>query len=153
MRHWSLKYFFVLILVLIVSCAQANVINQEYIQPPINLTITKDLAGNFTLTFFSDNREGGFSGYGIFQDPSPDVLKTNTPADSVSAAAAFCPLNGQMVYERNVSMYVSAGTAASTAAICNVSNYALTTGNYVALRARVERTTNSWSKATVVLIP
>ena len=135
------------------ACAQANVINQEYIQPPINLTIVKDVSGNFTLTFFSDNREGGFSGYGIFQDPSSDALKINTPADSLTAAAAFCPLNGQMVYERSVSIYVSAGTAAATTVLCNVSNYALTTGNSLALRARVERTTNSWSKPAVVLIP
>ena len=72
------------------ACVQTKRELQEYINSPVNLTISQVAANTYQLSFYSDNREGGFSGYGIFTGASYDSVNTdpqNIPADTASAQA------------------------------------------------------------------
>lgn len=139
------------------SCVQSTKITQEYINAPVNLTMSLVGTQTYQVSFFSDNREGNFGGYGIFTGSSAAALNTaidDMPVD-ISAAQAFCTIGAQATYGTRVAIQIgpaAAGVAAGTA-LCDITTLTLTSGSYIALRARVERTSRAWSAAAIVQVP
>lgn len=139
-----------LIALVFVSCIQSAKTTLEYINPPINLSITQVAAQTYQLSFYSDNREGGFVGYGIFTASSASAVSAY-PANDISAAAVFCANSGQVNYKTTVTIEV--GPSAAAGSICNHTSLVLTPGQFVALRGRVERTEQPWSEAAIAQVP
>lgn len=114
-------------------------------------------AQTYELSFYSDNREGNFAGYGLFTGSSAAALNTsfdtNPPAQT--DAAGFCTLGAQGTYGTVVAIQTGAGatSVATTGEICELTTLTLTSGSYVALRARVERTDKPWSAPAIAQIP
>ena len=125
-------------------------VTAEYINPPINLTISQIAAQTYRLSFYSDNREGGFAGYGIFTAASSESVAAY-PSNDLSSAAAFCSNSGQVNYKTTVTIEV--GPAAAGGSICNITELVLTPGHFVGLRGRVERLEEPWSEAAIAQVP
>jgi len=156
----------VILCVTLVACIQSTKVTQEYINPPINLTITLIATQTYRLSFTSDNREGGFAGYGIFTGASADAVSAE-PGSDITAAQLFCSLTSQGYYAYPVNLQIgpaatgvwSPPTSTTTApdpnvlTLCNFTGNTLTAGNHIALRARVERTTQPWSSAATAIVP
>jgi hypothetical protein len=134
----------------LVSCIQSTKITMEYINPPINLTVTQIAAQTYQISFYSDNREGGFVGYGIFTAGSSSAASVY-PANDIATAAVFCTNSGQVNYKTTVTIEV--GPSAAAGSICNNTALILTPGEYIALRGRVERTEQPWSEAAIAQVP
>jgi len=143
-----LKYIF--LVPVFVSCIQSTKITLEYINPPISLAITQIAAQTYQISFYSDNREGGFVGYGIFTAGSSSSASVY-PANDIATAAVFCTNSGQINYKTTVTIEV--GPSAAGGSICNDTGLVLTSGQYIALRGRVERTEKPWSEAAVAQVP
>lgn len=143
-----------LLVLLLASCIQTTKVVPEYINPPINLTITQVAAQTYRLSFFSDNREGGFAGYGLFTAAAAEEVAAY-PAAAISAAAYFCENSGQPNYRTTVSIEVgpAAGGGGGGGTICNATTLLLTPGQYVGLRGRVERAERPWSEAAIAQVP
>ncbi len=133
-----------------ISCVQMARDTLEYINPPVDLTVTQIAGSTYELSFYSDNREGGFVGYGVFVGVSASAVGA-PPANDITAAAAFCSLSGQTNYQTRVTIQV--GPSASGGTLCNFTSLALTSGQYVGLRSRIEREEDPWSQAAVALVP
>ncbi len=140
----------IFLLPVLVGCIQSTKITLEYINPPINLSVTQIASQTYQISFYSDNREGGFVGYGIFTAFSASAASVY-PAHDIASAAVFCPNSGQVNYKTTVTIEV--GPAATGGSICNNTGLVLVPGQYVALRGRVERTEKPWSEAAVALVP
>lgn len=140
---------------LCLTCSQATKVTPEYVHAPINLQISLISAQTYSLSFTSDNREGGFSGYGIFTGATSAELNADQPASNdITAALDFCAI-ATPAYTVTAAIHVgpaAAGVAAGTA-ICDKSAVILTSGAFVALRARVQRDSEAWSKAAIVQVP
>ncbi len=132
------------------ACVQSTKVTLEYINPPVNLSIAATAAGTYQLSFFSDNREGGFAGYGIFTGTTAAQL-TEYPANDITSAALFCVSTTQTNYKTQVTIQV--GPLATGATLCNLTGLTLTSGQFVAVRARVERLDTPWSEVAVVQVP
>jgi len=142
------------LLALLLGCVQSTKETQEFINAPVNLTVASLGGTLYQLSFYSDNREGGFAGYGLFTGTSATALD-EYPANDLTAVAAFCENKGQTNYKTTVAIQVgptAAGVVAGTA-ICDLTGVTLASGSYVALRARVERTTKPWSSAAIAQVP
>ncbi len=138
----------------------------EYINAPVNLKISLVATQTYALSFQSDNREGGFAGYGIFTGSSADAV-SQEPGTAVTTAPIFCSWGTQSYYAFPVNIQVGPSAAGAWApptstavtpdynllTICNKTGDTLTSGTYVALRARVERTTKPWSAAAIAVVP
>ncbi len=148
------------------SCAQTFKSTSEYINAPVNLTISLIATQTYELSFYSDNREGGASGYGIFVDPSYSVVNTTPVSNDINLAQMFCNWSSQAYYAYAVNIQVGAAATGiwspppSTTApdhnsvtLCTFTTKTLASGNYVGLRARVERTEKPWSAAAIVQVP
>jgi len=134
-------------------CAQVADPTLEYINPPINLSVALVATQTYELRFFSDNREGGFAGYGVFTAATAAELSTaakNMPA-AIGAAQGFCSVTQQAEYRLVRTIQVGPNATGST--ICDITGLTLTPGQWVALRARVERIEEPWSAAAVVQLP
>lgn len=141
---------YLVLVLLVASCIQTTKVTPEYINPPINLVITQVAAQTYRLSFFSDNREGGFAGYGIFTAASRDAVSAY-PASAIAAAAYFCENTGQTNYRTTVS--IELGPAAGNGTLCNNTALLLSPGEYVGLRGRVEREERPWSEAAIAQVP
>lgn len=139
-----------LLLASIGACVQSTKVTQEYINPPVSLAITNVATQTYELSFYSDNREGGFAGYGIFTAATAADLSVY-PANAIESAAIFCVSTSQSNYKTVVTIQV--GPSAAGATLCNLTGLTLTTGQFVAVRARVERLENPWSQDAVVQVP
>jgi hypothetical protein len=144
------RIFVAAVLTFCSACAQSTKVTQEYINPPVSLSITNVAAQTYELSFFSDNREGGFAGYGIFTGATAADLAAY-PASAIESAALFCVSTSQSNYKTVVTIQV--GPAAASATLCNLTGLTLTVGQFVAVRARVERLENPWSQVAVVQVP
>lgn len=151
------KFCCMLALATAARCAQSTRETAEYINAPINLSISLVAAQTHGLNFYSDNREGGFSGYGIFTGTS--FASVNADPAQISAdigtAQAFCAVTSQAIYKTAVTIQVgpaASGVGAGTA-ICDNTSPILSSGTFVAIRARVERPTKPWSSAAIVQVP
>lgn len=136
-------------------CSQTTKVTPEYVHAPVNLSVTQIATQTYSLSFTSDNREGGFSGYGIFAGTTSAELNTDQPASNEKTAALdFCDV-GSPAYTVTAMIHVGPAAAGVTAgtAICDKTSVILTSGAYVALRARVQRDSNAWSKAAIVQVP
>lgn len=139
------------------GCVQSTKITQEYINAPVNLNISLVGTQTYQVSFFSDNREGNFGGYGIFTGSSAAALNTaidDMPVD-ISTAQAFCTIGAQATYGTRVAIQIgpaAAGVAAGTA-LCDITTLTLASGSFIALRARVERTSRAWSAAAIIQVP
>lgn len=158
--------FIVFVLVLLSGCVQSLKETAEFINAPVNLKINLVATQTYSLSFQSDNREGGFAGYGVFIGSSSESV-SQEPGTAITAASLFCSWGAQSYYAYPVNLQI--GTAAagawapptSTAAapdhnlltLCNFTGTTLASGSYVALRARVERTTKPWSTAAIAQVP
>ncbi|MCS6972326.1 MAG: hypothetical protein N2Z22_06855 [Turneriella sp.] len=145
-----MRYWMALLVGLLANCSQDQKITPEYINPPIGLEVLPVAAQTYALSFYSDNREAGFSGYGIFV-AADAAAAASYPAAELSAALAFCSNPGQTNYRSRVTIEV--GPHAATGNLCNITNVLLPNGQYAAVRARVERTERPWSPAAIALIP
>jgi hypothetical protein len=145
------------ILLCLAACVHSDVPRPEYINAPVNLSVSLIGASTYQLSFYSDNREGGFAGYGIFTGNSSAAL--NTKADDmpkdISTAQSFCAVTQQAEYKVTMKIQVgpAAGGVPSGASICDKTDLTLSSGSYVALRARVERTGTPWSAAAIAQVP
>jgi hypothetical protein len=151
---WRTVVVFAFLVAAQVGCAQTYKDTSEYINAPIDLRISLIATQTYSLSFYSDNTEGGFSGYGIFTGTSANSFDTY-PSSATTAAQGFCDLTSQPEYRSTVSIYVGAaanGVAAGTA-ICDLTALTLTSGSYVAVRARLERTEKAWSAAAIIAVP
>lgn len=151
---------------LFVACVQSPKETQQYINAPVNLTISQAGTQTYQLSFQSDNREGGFAGYGVFTGSSADAV-SQEPATDITAAQLFCSWGSQTYYAYPVNIQIgpaAAGiwappTSTSSApnsnllTLCTFTNNTISSGSYIALRARVERTTKPWSAAAVAAVP
>lgn len=146
----SHRFLLLLCVSFAVGCVHTVTETQEYINPPINLTVTSVGGSTYELSFYSDNREGGFAGYGIFTGASSGAVSAD-PANDLAAAAAFCANTGQVNYKTTVTIQV--GAAATGGSLCNITSLTLTTGQFLALRSRVERTSKPWSSAAIAQVP
>ncbi|HRP70697.1 MAG TPA: hypothetical protein PLY93_14320 [Turneriella sp.] len=136
-----------------VSCMQNEKITLEYINAPVDLIVTSMDASTYELSFYSDNREGNFSGYGVFVGVSAAAVNTDTdslPIDT-SAATAFCATSSQIIYASRVKIRVGATSGSDT--LCNLTALSLSSGQFVGLRARVEREEKAWSHAAIARAP
>ena len=146
-----------LLALLLCQCVQTEKKTYEYINAPVNLTLSLVAAQTYEARFYSDNREGAFAGYGIFTGTSAAALNTSIddmPVD-LSAATKFCSIPVQVTYSQTVGIQIgpsAAGVAAGTA-FCDITDLTLTSGSYIALRARVERTIRPWSAAAIIQVP
>lgn len=139
------------------ACIQSARSTAEYINAPVNLSVSTITAGTYELSFYSDNREGGFAGYGVFTGSTAAALNTSPdlmPAD-ISAAQGFCSVAQQAEYRTPVKIQVGAAAngVQNLTALCDLTSLTLTQGSYVAVRARVERTEKPWSAAAIALVP
>lgn len=145
------------------GCMQNQYTRPAYINAPVDLTIVLVTAGTYQLNFYSDNREGGFSGYGIFTG-STVASVAQTPdqvSDDITAAQAFCALAMQSNAATPVFMQIgAAANSIASGGLCDITPLTLVSGSYVALRARVERSRSvdnpyayAWSAATYVQVP
>lgn len=158
--------FIVFVLVLLSGCVQSTKVTQEYINAPVNLTISLVGTQTYRLSFQSDNREGGFAGYGIFTGTSADAVSQEPSAD-LAAAQLFCIWGSQSYYAYPINIQIGPAAAGAWApptstavapdfnvlTLCNFPSNTITSGSYVALRARVERTTKPWSTAAIAQVP
>lgn len=145
-----LRLNFIFLTPLLLCCIQTTKVTKEYINPPINLNVTQIAAQTYRISFYSDNREGGFVGYGIFTASSASAASAYPPND-ISSAAAFCANSGQANYKTTVTIEV--GPSAAAGSICNNTDLILTPGQFLALRGRVERTEQPWSEAAIAQVP
>lgn len=141
---------YVCLLLVLSGCIQTTKITLEYINPPISLTVTQVAPQTYRLSFFSDNREGGFVGYGIFTSAGAAGASLY-PGYDIASAAAFCNNSGQANYKTTVTIEI--GPSASGGTLCNNTALLLNVGDFVALRGRVERTEKPWSEAAIAQIP
>lgn len=135
------------------GCAQLAEPTLEYINPPISLSIALVSTQTHELSFYSDNREGGFAGYGVFTGASAASVSAaakDMPAD-IATAQGFCSVPQQAEYRLVRTIQVGPNATGST--ICNLTALTLVSGQWVALRARVERPEEPWSAAAVVQVP
>ena len=144
------RFYFLFLLPVLAGCLQSTKVTLEYINPPINLTVTQVAAQTYQISFFSDNREGGFVGYGIFTAASSAAASVY-PANDIASATVFCTNSGQVNYKTTVTIQV--GPSAAGGSICNDTGLILTPGQFIALRGRVERTEEPWSEAAVAQVP
>lgn len=150
--------FAVTLPVVFAGCVQSLKETQEYINAPVNLAVTSLGGQLYELSFYSDNREGGFAGYGLFTGPSATALN-DYPAADITAAQAFCEKPEKYAdrfdYKtlETIQVGVTANTVSAGSLLCGLTSLTLTSGNYIALRARVERTTKPWSAATIAQVP
>lgn len=141
-----------------VSCSQTTKVTPEYIHAPVNLNITLVATQTYSLSFNTDNREGGFSGFGVFTGVTSAELNTDQPASNdKTAAPGFCDLSSAAFTPNTPTFAIQVGPAAAGlstgASLCDLTGITLTTGSYVALRARVQRDTSAWSKPAIVQVP
>lgn len=155
-----LSVFFILSMF---HCASNEQYNLESIHAPINLTIT-NAGGYYRASFYSDNTEDGFTGYGLFQGASATAAAgSDTDADndnlvsdySATTNAAFCSMAVSSLDYSNAIVIQIGGATADSDARCHLSTteLSLSSGNYIAIRARVEREEKPWSQAATALIP
>ncbi|MBV6494299.1 MAG: hypothetical protein LDLANPLL_02330 [Turneriella sp.] len=151
-RNYS-SIFFVAVVPLFFSCMQMEKITLEYINAPVSLEIEKISANTYELQFYSDNREGNFSGYGVFTGNtfSEVALSGDLLPIATTAAQGFCSTGTQALYATRIKIRV--GPQSSSDALCNLTSLSLISGTYVGLRARVERQEKAWSAAAIVLVP
>lgn len=164
-KPWII-FFWPLLALYLTGCVQSTKVTQEYINAPLNLTISLVATQTYKLSFQSDNREGGFAGYGVFTGSSADAV-SQEPATDLAAAPIFCPWGTQSYYAFPVNIQVGPSAAGAWApptstatapdynllTICNKIDDTLTSGTYVAIRARVERTTKPWSSPAIAIVP
>lgn len=127
----------------------------EYVHSPVNLKVSLIATQTYSLSFTTDNREGGFSGYGIFSGATSAELNSDQPASSDKTAALdFCDV-GTPAYNTTATIQVgpSANGVTAGTAICDKPAVILTPGAYVALRARVQRDSDAWSRPAIVQVP
>lgn len=158
--------FIAFLLALLSGCVQSLKETAEFINAPVNLKINLVAAQTYSLSFQSDNREGGFAGYGVFIGSSSDSV-SQEPGTAITAASLFCSWGVQSYYAFPVNLQIGAAAAGawspptSTAVapnynvltLCNFTTTTLASGSYVAIRARVERTTKPWSAAAIAQVP
>lgn len=160
------SFFWPVLALCFAGCVQSTKVTQEYINAPVNLTISLVATQTYKLSFQSDNREGGFAGYGVFTGSSADAV-SQEPATDLAAAPIFCSWGTQSYYAYPVNIQVGAAAAGTWApptstvtvpdynllTICNKTGDTLTSGTYVAVRGRVERTTKPWSSPAIAIVP
>ena len=141
-----------LIICLAFSCSNEIVTKDEIIHPPVGVTVTFS-SGIYIVTFSADNRETNFAGYGFFQAATETDLST-APSDTVSDDAIFfCQITAsQLSYESQSTIQLGSGIE-SSGVLCHLSSFSPTPNNYLAMRARVSRDTNTWSEPAIVQIP
>lgn len=166
MAKFGTMFLWPLLVLGLAGCVQSTKTTQEYINAPVNLTISLVGTQTYKLSFQSDNREGGFAGYGVFTGSSADAVGQE-PATDLAAAPIFCPWGTQSYYAYPVNIQVGPSAAGAWApptstatapdynllTICNKIDDTLTSGTYVAIRARVERTTKPWSSPAIAIVP
>ncbi|AFM13539.1 hypothetical protein [Turneriella parva] len=135
------------------GCAQVADPTLEYINPPINLSIALVATQTYQLSFYSDNREGGFAGYGVFTGASAASVSTaaKNMSTDIAAAQGFCSVPQQAEYRLVRTIQVGPNATGST--ICDITTLTLVSGQWVGLRARVERPEEPWSAAAFVQVP
>lgn len=151
-----MKYPLFFFAILFTACIQDLRETPEFINAPNTLAATRIATSTYRLNFYADNREGGFSGYGIFVAASDAALDTYPSSNDITAPAGYCQLSSQAEYKRTVAIQVGPEAVAivdDPPTICNITALTLTSGTYVGVRARVERLTNVWSAPAKVLLP
>ncbi len=130
------------------SCTTDVVGIPEIIQTPVDLQVVA-VTGGHEISFLSDNRENGFNGYGIFVAATRSELSAEPPA---TLSTYFCPMASQQVpYSQRIKVMV--GAAAPAGYICGLPDLLLASGQFVAVRARVERDGSPWSKPVIAQVP
>jgi len=149
--------FWIALLLSTSGCITSSFETQEFINVPNSLEISFLTGSTYKLSFFSDNREGGFSGYGIFTATSAAALDVEPTSSEITAANGFCQLSGQAVFQTKVAIQIgpqAAGLIATPAqSICDITTLTLTQGQHLAIRARVQRASNLWSKPAKTVVP
>ena len=155
-----------LLVLLPMACVQSTKTTPEYINAPVNLSISQIAAQTYQLSFQSDNREGGFAGYGIFTGTSAAAV-SEEPGAAITTAQLFCTWGTQSYYAYAVNIQVGPSAAGTWApptsttvapnanllTLCTFTGNILSSGSYVAVRARVERASKPWSAAAIAAVP
>ena len=81
--------FIAFLLALVSGCVQSLKETPEFINAPVNLKISLVATQTYSLSFQSDNREGGFAGYGVFIGSSSESV-SQEPGTAITAATLFC---------------------------------------------------------------
>lgn len=132
----------------LLSCATDIFQLNEIIQTPVDLTITPYGAGHI-ISFRSDNREEGFSGYGIFIAATSEELKVDPAPER---PPLFCPMvGGQIPFTEKIQIFM--GNTDEDRFLCVFSHVLLNPYQFVAVRARVERPSVPWSKPVIAQVP
>ncbi|MCS6985748.1 MAG: hypothetical protein NZM25_11570 [Leptospiraceae bacterium] len=142
-RYWLLS-----LLLLCSYCASEVFQLYEIIQSPVDLQIMAS-QGGYEISFQSDNREEGFSGYGFFVSFEREELLKEPPN---MRPPYFCPMAGGQIpfYER---IRVFAGNPSQASYLCVFSDLSLMPGSHLAVRARVERIQQPWSAPAIKQVP
>lgn len=132
------------------SCAANTDYQPEYIHPPVALSV-EDKGGFYEVSFQSYNIENGFSGYGLFTG-SDSSSASAAPADELpSSPDFFCSTTTTPDYNSNYTVQV--GGTEQSGYDCYLPSFTLSSGMYVAVRARVERDEEPWSDPAVKQTP
>jgi len=143
------------------SCSNASNVQMEHIHPPTGLVII-DMGSYHEIQFTSDNTEDAFSGYAFFQAADMQTAKDRIYINGVEIEDT-ATADGYCTFQINVTNYmnlikVQAG-GADVGLNCYLSALTLTSGNYLAVRAFVDRSCEGiedctkWSTAAVAQVP
>ncbi|MCB1201026.1 MAG: hypothetical protein KDK41_10300 [Leptospiraceae bacterium] len=130
------------------QCSNLTQYTLEWIKAPVQVSAERQ-GGVVIVSFNADNRESLFAGYGFFISPTQAQL-TAAPANTIPTE--FCTASSGTLDFKN-KVQVRFGAAAETTDFCALPAVTLTAGQYLAIRARVERDESPWSEPAIILIP
>jgi len=147
----------------------------EKIQPPVNLSYNSSGTSGFTeINFWGENTEDGFDGYSMFiattaalaKSKAIDIAGFAVNNEDYFCKIAGCTLVATQCYDYKEVMTIQIGGSSSvTNLTCETSTgiqlTSISSGQFIALRARAVRTTipevcgtvDKYSQASVIQIP
>ena len=172
---YLLKYVVFFLLLCVFSCASLTTIEYEWIHAPVNLQIKKvtDPFVGYEVTFYSNNIENNFRGYRLYQDTTKETVvqqqlnefktekyftgqSNNLP---LSTTTMWCSSALGLQFNQVIRIQLG-GEALLPAYNCFSKTFTPIVGNYLAVRAGVDRTCGNntsvncfpWSEAATVQI-
>lgn len=141
------------------SCTQNFQYTLESIAAPVNVSLSQD-GSEYDLTFTSDNREANFAGYGIFTGISQTQSEANTSNDidnfTSDNTKCFVSLSSSSISYTDPTVKIRLNTSSLPSGYhgyCTSLDLSIISGNYLSIRAYVNRESDVWSNSASVLIP
>jgi hypothetical protein len=148
---WQVAIAFILIIVGVGNsgCLNNTQVTVEWTQAPVNLTVSRE-GSVVLLTFNAANEENGFAGYGIFFSTEQSALDEIPPNQQPTE---FCPTSsGTLNALKPIQIRLGADKQ-SDEEFCALSAVVIPAGNYVAVRAYVNRDDFPWSRPVIGRVP